>query len=76
MLIVSQIICTIHQPSHRTFNLFDKLLLLAGGKVIYFGPARDIINYFSTSPYQFPYKAPANPADYLSAFSCLFVCSQ
>ena len=59
-------ICTIHQPSPATYALFDKLLLLAEGRVIYFGPSRDVVNYFITSPFQFPYQAGSNPANYLS----------
>mmetsp|Transcript_1087 Transcript_1087/g.1754 ORF Transcript_1087/g.1754 Transcript_1087/m.1754 type:complete len:1273 (+) Transcript_1087:64-3882(+) len=59
------IICTIHQPSPITYFLFDKLLLLAEGRVIYFGPARDVVNYFTTSPYQFPYVRGTNPADFV-----------
>jgi ABC-type multidrug transport system ATPase subunit len=31
------IICTIHQPSPATYQLFDKVLFLARGKTIYFG---------------------------------------
>ena len=61
------VICTIHQPSPATYMLFDKLLLLAAGKVIYFGPSRDVVNYFAISPYKFPYKTGSNPADYLIA---------
>jgi ABC-type multidrug transport system ATPase subunit len=61
------VICTIHQPSPMTYMLFDKLMLLGKGKVIYFGPARDIVNYFASSPYKFPYKTGSNPADYLIA---------
>jgi ABC-type multidrug transport system ATPase subunit len=62
----TQVICTIHQPSPATYALFDKLLLLAEGRVIYFGPSRDVVNYFITSPFQFPYQAGSNPANYLS----------
>lgn len=61
------VICTIHQPSPLTYMLFDKLLLMASGRVIYFGPSRDIVNYFATSPYKFAYKTGSNPADYLIA---------
>ena len=59
------VICTIHQPSPITYFLFDKLLLLAEGSVIYFGPARDVVNYFTSSPYQFPYVRGTNPADFV-----------
>lgn len=34
------IICSIHQPSHETFNLFDDLLLLSSGETVYFGEAK------------------------------------
>jgi ABC-type multidrug transport system ATPase subunit len=67
------VICTIHQPSPMTYMLFDKLLLLAAGKVIFFGPSRDVVNYFATSPYKFPYKTGSNPADYLIAVGGGFI---
>jgi ABC-type multidrug transport system ATPase subunit len=35
------VIATIHQPSSQTFALFDKLLLLMDGHVIYQGLAKD-----------------------------------
>jgi ABC-type multidrug transport system ATPase subunit len=66
-----QILCTIHQPSPDTYALFDKLLLLAEGRVIYFGPSKDVVSYFVNSPYQFPYVNGANPADFLSKFVVL-----
>jgi ABC-type multidrug transport system ATPase subunit len=59
------VICTIHQPSPITYFLFDKLLLMAEGRVIYFGPARDVVNYFSSSVYKFPYIRGTNPADFV-----------
>lgn len=69
------VICTIHQPSPQTYLLFDKLLLLAEGRVIYYGPARDVVNYFVTSPYQFFYKPGSNPADFVIAVAGSFVFS-
>ncbi|KAJ1403806.1 hypothetical protein B484DRAFT_309781, partial [Ochromonadaceae sp. CCMP2298] len=40
------VVCTIHQPSEDTYALFDKLLLLAEGRVIFHGPAKHIVPYF------------------------------
>lgn len=67
------VICTIHQPSAQTFELFDTLLLLARGKVIYFGPVRDCVEYFMSSPYQFHYRPNSNPADYVVAVGGSFI---
>lgn len=41
------IISTIHQPSSDVFHMFDDLLLLADGKVIYQGDAAEAIPYFT-----------------------------
>eukprot|EP00456_Euglypha_rotunda_P052471 TRINITY_DN4227_c1_g1_i14.p1 TRINITY_DN4227_c1_g1~~TRINITY_DN4227_c1_g1_i14.p1 ORF type:complete len:719 (+),score=105.36 TRINITY_DN4227_c1_g1_i14:239-2158(+) len=55
--------CTIHQPSSEIMGLFDDLLLLSEGKVIYHGPAKKMVPYFGTLGYQCPRYT--NPADYL-----------
>jgi len=39
------VICTIHQPAYETFSLFDRLLLLARGKVMFDGPTSDLDRY-------------------------------
>lgn len=57
------IITTIHQPSSRIYHMLDKLLLLCEGSVIYYGPAKDSISYFSGLGYELPYGV--NPADFL-----------
>lgn len=31
------VICSIHQPCSEVFNLFDDLVILAGGETVYFG---------------------------------------
>lgn len=67
------VLCTIHQPSAATYALFDKLLLLAAGHVIYFGPAAGVANYFTTSSFGFVCKAGSNPADFLVAVAGGFV---
>jgi ABC-type multidrug transport system ATPase subunit len=60
------VVCTIHQPSADTFALFDTLLLLADGNVVYFGPTREAVPYFSNSPFAFAaLQAGDNPADYI-----------
>ncbi|KAJ1662301.1 hypothetical protein IW140_005993 [Coemansia sp. RSA 1813] len=53
---------TIHQPSARIFNIFDKVILLSQGRVVYFGPTASAIQYFASIGYQCPVHE--NPADY------------
>jgi ABC-type multidrug transport system ATPase subunit len=68
------VICTIHQPSHQTFDLFDTLLLLAKGRVIYFGPVNEAIDYFQNiSSFHFHYRPGTNPADYVIAVGGSFI---
>jgi ABC-type multidrug transport system ATPase subunit len=69
------VICTIHQPSQQTFDLFDTLLLLAKGRVIYFGLVREAVEYFAGSPYQFQYRANSNTAEYVVAVAGGFLCA-
>lgn len=43
------ICATIHSPTPYTFNLFDRLLLLLKGRVVYFGPNGKLaLDYFHT----------------------------
>ncbi|NXA08049.1 ABCG2 protein, partial [Sapayoa aenigma] len=42
------IIFSIHQPRYSIFKLFDSLTLLATGKVLYHGPAKQALEYFSS----------------------------
>jgi ABC-type multidrug transport system ATPase subunit len=67
------VICTIHQPSHQTFDLFDTLLLMARGKVIYFGSVMESVGFFAQSPFQFFYKPHSNPADFVIAVGGSFI---
>lgn len=57
------VVITIHQPSSRMFNMFDKLILLGKGRSLYFGKASEAMLYFSSigcSPL-----IPMNPAEFL-----------
>lgn len=58
----SVVVCTIHQPSSDIFALFDDLLLLLGGHVVYNGLATDSVPYFADRGYPCPQFA--NPADF------------
>ena len=40
------IIFSIHQPRYAIYKLFDNLLLLAKGNIVYQGPSADALGYF------------------------------
>ena len=48
------VICTIHTPSSELFNMFDDLLLLGKGHVVYHGPRSDAVRYFDSIGYAVP----------------------
>lgn len=56
------VVSTIHQPNSDIFEMFDRLMLLARGKIIYFNEARLSVDYFSSINFQCPELS--NPADY------------
>lgn len=57
------VICSIHQPSTSTFNLFDKLLLLSAGKTHYFGPVQSVMAHYVEAGLEVPQYV--NPAEFL-----------
>ncbi|KAG9159954.1 hypothetical protein Leryth_005701 [Lithospermum erythrorhizon] len=57
------VITTIHQPSSRMFHMFDKVLLISQGHPVYYGKARDSIEYFSSL--RFIPEITMNPAEFL-----------
>lgn len=57
------VVATIHQPSSKTFLLFDDLLLLAEGRVVYHGPVNGILEYLAEQGHVCP--AYMNPADFI-----------
>lgn len=53
--------CTIHQPSSNIFTLFDQLIILERGNIIYNDVPTNITDYFQSI--NKPLKLNANPAD-------------
>ncbi|PIA17696.1 P-loop containing nucleoside triphosphate hydrolase protein [Coemansia reversa NRRL 1564] len=51
---------TIHQPSTEMVAQFDKLILLAQGKLVYMGPANQAVRYFDSLGYPSTNSNPAN----------------
>lgn len=56
------IICTIHQPSSEVYSMFDKILLMAEGRVAFLGKPIDAYNFFAGSGSVCPPNH--NPADF------------
>lgn len=57
------ILCTIHQPSSKVFDLFDKIILMQEGKILYFGEKEQAKLYFQNEC-NLPCPANYNPADH------------
>lgn len=56
------VISTIHQPNSDIFEMFDRLVLLAKGKIIYFNMANKSVQYFNEIGYMCPELS--NPCDF------------
>lgn len=56
------VVSTIHQPNSDIFEMFDRLLLLARGKIIYLNRADLSVEYFGALDYQCPELS--NPCDF------------
>ena len=58
------VISTIHQPNSDIYELFDRLMLLAQGKIIYFNEARLAVDYFASLGDKYRCPELSNPADH------------
>mmetsp|Transcript_3708 Transcript_3708/g.7938 ORF Transcript_3708/g.7938 Transcript_3708/m.7938 type:complete len:590 (+) Transcript_3708:3058-4827(+) len=62
------VIATIHQPNSETFDAFDRLCLLSGGRLCFIGHAKSALSYFSGLNYECPKNY--NPADFYMNLLC------
>eukprot|EP00920_Eleutheroschizon_duboscqi_P018308 GHVT01043644.1.p1 GENE.GHVT01043644.1~~GHVT01043644.1.p1 ORF type:complete len:484 (+),score=83.77 GHVT01043644.1:195-1454(+) len=56
-------VCTVHQPRSQSFAMFDQLVLLSAGQVVYHGPAAAAAQYFKEIGY--PCIEGYNTADFI-----------
>lgn len=63
------VVASIQTPSERILQLFDVVLLLSKGSVIYHGPMANADKFFTSSPYKFSLNAYDNRGDFLTDIS-------
>ncbi|KAJ1978287.1 hypothetical protein H4R34_003261 [Dimargaris verticillata] len=56
------VLMTIHQPSAKILGLFDKIILLSKGQLVYYGPVSMALDYFGSQGYHCGQYE--NPADF------------
>eukprot|EP00607_Mallomonas_marina_P009057 CAMPEP_0182417344 /NCGR_PEP_ID=MMETSP1167-20130531/1787_1 /TAXON_ID=2988 /ORGANISM="Mallomonas Sp, Strain CCMP3275" /LENGTH=513 /DNA_ID=CAMNT_0024590819 /DNA_START=288 /DNA_END=1826 /DNA_ORIENTATION=- len=61
------VLCTIHQPSSEVFHLFDLVIVMKEGRILYQGDVSQIVKHFGNCGYDCP--SNYNPADY-----AMFIC--
>merc|ERR1711923_654154 len=47
------IVCTIHQPSARIFEMFDKVVILGEGRTIYRGTVKNLVPFLDSMGYRY-----------------------
>ncbi|CAI0374929.1 unnamed protein product [Linum tenue] len=56
------VVCSVHQPTDDVFRLFDDLLLISAGEVVYFGESHGAVKFFADSGFPCPIRR--NPPDH------------
>eukprot|EP00386_Alphamonas_edax_P006285 GDKI01020409.1.p1 GENE.GDKI01020409.1~~GDKI01020409.1.p1 ORF type:complete len:748 (-),score=215.91 GDKI01020409.1:73-2316(-) len=65
------VVATIHQPSSEIYAMFDKVMFLGEGKMIYYGDREHAIEYFRGLGYPCP--TYSNPADFfIRSLACMY----
>ena len=57
------VVCVIHQPSSEVFELFDDVICMSKGHIVYHGSVEGLVGYFSAQGYKCP--TDYNPSDYV-----------
>eukprot|EP01122_Echinamoeba_exundans_P006337 TRINITY_DN1758_c0_g1_i1.p1 TRINITY_DN1758_c0_g1~~TRINITY_DN1758_c0_g1_i1.p1 ORF type:complete len:838 (-),score=94.63 TRINITY_DN1758_c0_g1_i1:2209-4722(-) len=55
--------CSIHQPSAQMFEMFDMLMFLVDGQLVYFGPPQQVVVYLESLGFECP--PGYNPIDFV-----------
>lgn len=63
------IVVSLDQPRSNVFQLFDRVILLSRGKVVFSGPRSDIVPFFARNGFKCP--KGFNHSDYLSSSSVI-----
>ncbi|KAL9660657.1 hypothetical protein QQ045_025474 [Rhodiola kirilowii] len=53
-LMEATVVIALLQPAPETFNLFDDLILLSEGNIVYHGPRADVLEFFETIGFRSP----------------------
>eukprot|EP01087_Luapelamoeba_hula_P004661 TRINITY_DN1458_c0_g1_i3.p1 TRINITY_DN1458_c0_g1~~TRINITY_DN1458_c0_g1_i3.p1 ORF type:complete len:729 (+),score=90.59 TRINITY_DN1458_c0_g1_i3:131-2317(+) len=61
------IVATIHQPSSDMFDHFDRIIFMSRGHILYNGPAKDMVPYFSKVGYVCPRYT--NPCEFVMSLA-------
>ena len=57
------VVVSLLQPAPESFDLFDDVMLMAKGKIVYHGPRGEVLNFFEECGFQCPERK--GVADYL-----------